>query len=475
MESAPDGGYVQILNYQDHFMKFLVLRPLKSKRASEVAYNLTESDIFTLIGAPCILQSDIGQEFVALVLSKLKRMWPHLRIVYGHARHPQSQGSVERSNQDVKQMLIAWTIDSNTTKWAEGLRFVQLHKNSSPHRNLQNKSPYEILLGEKPRMGLQKTVPPKEVSDQLTMEELEAALREMIGPDADDGKVTATTADTELEAALREMVGLDADDGEVAPATANIELEAVATADTEQERAAADFENQQAETTHSTGPYNVSDMDTDVDPEEIAREKTGHQEEDELQETEDDKRLTDNAPAETGDRQSYTCDDSCPGPIAEHITNIGLCHEEAARGQQKSQNQMMASSNANLPSLAVGDCVLLPVSEFNRGRLDTRNIPQGVSEVTEHGSYHAATRHGVVNTTYSRNQLQLPDLEDTVPEVHSFCKIASLHSALSGQSYSKCFCQSACNSRQCACKKSGTLCHSHCHPQNSKCKNKQLW
>ena len=170
------------------------------------------------------------------------------------------------------------------------------------------------------------------------------------------------------------MVGLDADDGEVAPATANIELEAAATADTEQERAAADFENQQAETTHSTGPYNVSDMDIDVDLEEMAREKTGHQEEDELQETEDDKRLTDNAPAETGDRQTYICDDSCPGPIAEHITNIRLCHKEVARGQEKSQNQMMASSNAKLPSLPSASCVQVQQGEtwwtkYSMGRI----------------------------------------------------------------------------------------------------------
>ena len=150
-------------------------------------------------------------------------------------------------------------------------------------------------------MGLQKTVLPKEVSDQLTTEE-------------------------ELEAVLQEhlMVGPDADNGEVAPATADIELEAVTTTDTEQERA-ADFENQQAETC-SIGPYNISDMDVDVDPEEIAREKTG--EEDELQETEDDKRLTDNAAAETCDRQMHTSDDSSPGPIAEHITNIRLCRKD---------------------------------------------------------------------------------------------------------------------------------------------------
>ena len=137
----------------------------------------------------------------------------------------------------------------------------------------------------------------------------------------------------------------------------------------------------------------------------------------------------------------------------------------------------MALSNAKLPSLAVGDCILLPVSEVDRGRLDTRNIPGVVSKVTEHGSYRIATSHGVVNTTYSRNQLQrsdcqLLDLEDSIPEVHLFRKIASLHSTLGGQGYSKCFCQSACNLRRCACRKGGALCHSHCHPQNSKCKIK---
>ena len=35
MKSAPDGGYVQILKHQDHFTKFHVLRPMKSKKASE--------------------------------------------------------------------------------------------------------------------------------------------------------------------------------------------------------------------------------------------------------------------------------------------------------------------------------------------------------------------------------------------------------------------------------------------------------
>ncbi|XP_070172885.1 KRAB-A domain-containing protein 2-like [Littorina saxatilis] len=210
MESSPDGGFVHILNYQDHFTKFLVLRPLKSKRAAEVAYN------FTMIGAPCILQSDNGREFVASVVDELKNMWQNLRIVHGRARHPQSQGSVERSNADVKQMLIAWTIDNGTSNWSEGLRFVQLQNNSSPHRNLQNKTPYEVLFGEKPRLGLQNTFLPKEVADVLTTEEeLESAIREMTGTEEVDDEamamavpeITGPEGVTDEAMAIPELIG----------------------------------------------------------------------------------------------------------------------------------------------------------------------------------------------------------------------------------------------------------------------------
>ena len=47
-------GFRYILNYQDHLTKFVVLRPLKRKRAEEVAHHLL--DIFCLFGAPNIIQ-----------------------------------------------------------------------------------------------------------------------------------------------------------------------------------------------------------------------------------------------------------------------------------------------------------------------------------------------------------------------------------------------------------------------------------
>ena len=69
-QSHPDGEYKFIMVYQDHLTKFVVLRALKTKRAEEVAYKLV--DIFTLLGAPTVLQSDNCREFANNVVSSLK-------------------------------------------------------------------------------------------------------------------------------------------------------------------------------------------------------------------------------------------------------------------------------------------------------------------------------------------------------------------------------------------------------------------
>ncbi|XP_035228997.1 KRAB-A domain-containing protein 2-like [Stegodyphus dumicola] len=92
MQSNPEGEFKFILNYQDHLMKFILLRALKSKRA-EVVYQLL--DVFTTIGTPSMLQSDNGREFANQVINELKNMWPELKLVHGKPRYSQSQGSVD--------------------------------------------------------------------------------------------------------------------------------------------------------------------------------------------------------------------------------------------------------------------------------------------------------------------------------------------------------------------------------------------
>ena len=88
MQSQADKDYKFIFVYQDHLTKFVQLRSLKTKTAEEVAYVLL--DIFTIFGAPSILQSDNGREFSNRVIEEVCAMWPELKIVHGKSRHSQS-------------------------------------------------------------------------------------------------------------------------------------------------------------------------------------------------------------------------------------------------------------------------------------------------------------------------------------------------------------------------------------------------
>ena len=85
MQSQPDGSYKIILNYQDHLTKMVILRPLQSKTAEEVAYQLV--DIFCLQGAPSILQSDNGREFTNKLIQNVLELWPECHLVHGKPRH----------------------------------------------------------------------------------------------------------------------------------------------------------------------------------------------------------------------------------------------------------------------------------------------------------------------------------------------------------------------------------------------------
>ena len=80
MQSQPDGDLKWILVYQDHLTKFVQLRPVTSKRAPKIAYQLL--DIFSIFGAPSILQSDNGGDFVNSVITELSVMWNGLKIVH---------------------------------------------------------------------------------------------------------------------------------------------------------------------------------------------------------------------------------------------------------------------------------------------------------------------------------------------------------------------------------------------------------
>lgn len=175
-QSLPDEDYKFILHYKEHLTKFSFFRPLKCKKASEVAMELLH--IFLTFGAPHVLQSDNGREFTAGIINELSSLWPDLILVNGRPRYPQSQGSVERGNCTLKNSLVAWMRDNKTAAWRHGLVFVQWGVNTTYHEAIKM-TPYEAVFGQKARIGLATKVP-RELLEKITTGTLEEDMLDML-------------------------------------------------------------------------------------------------------------------------------------------------------------------------------------------------------------------------------------------------------------------------------------------------------
>ncbi|XP_051164968.1 SCAN domain-containing protein 3-like [Leptopilina boulardi] len=113
-------------------------------------------------------------------------------MVHGKPRHSQSQGSVERYNQDVRDMLVSWMADNKTKKWSEGLRFIQSKKNRALHTGIKV-SPYEAMFGCSQKIGLgDSQLLEEDYASMTTEEELEELLS---APNTEDQSADNSTED----------------------------------------------------------------------------------------------------------------------------------------------------------------------------------------------------------------------------------------------------------------------------------------
>ena len=104
-----------LLVLKDHFSRFVVLRPLMNKSALHVAVEI--DFICSIIGYPCVFQTDNGGEFKKELLACLKNLNPFMYSVKGRPRTPKQQGSVKRSNSTIKSIIARMVFHlQNTTE-----------------------------------------------------------------------------------------------------------------------------------------------------------------------------------------------------------------------------------------------------------------------------------------------------------------------------------------------------------------------
>jgi transposase InsO family protein len=103
------------------------LRPLPSKEALPIVEHMRR--IFAEFGPCRVLHTDNGREFKNKHLEALCADW-NVKFVHGLPRKSSTQGSVERANQDIENIIMTWESHFKRNDWADNLPIFQLMKNN---------------------------------------------------------------------------------------------------------------------------------------------------------------------------------------------------------------------------------------------------------------------------------------------------------------------------------------------------------
>ena len=461
MQSMAKGSFKWIMVYQDHLTKFCVLRPLTSKRAAEVAYQLV--DIFLLFGAPAVLQSDNGSEFTAEVITELKQVWPLLNLVHGKPRHPQSQGSVERANGDIKDMLVAWMADNSSQDWTMGIRFVQFSKNSAHHSGI-NRSPYAAMFGSEAKVGLTSSSLPNEVIQRLQSEEDLLTLlnnpSDNTPPPSEDSTSTNPTPTDETSLSS----------SPASPSQPDIDSSFTLQIDQSQDTLDTDTPQNSPVPVAVTARPTTQPLTIEIHAETLPPSPCSPS-----------PPVLSLQPATFQASQEF----SQPPPLSPapdslnlRLQNIAQQRQDARIAQVSQAERMVKRSKVDLKAGAVGDNVAVPIPLVDRGRGDPRNILGVIIDRDENEQYRIATKSGILRSRYSRNQfdlcqqrlLQLQDMNQD--KLVSLREAVTQSSAGGGQGFVKCSCATKqCQTNRCKCFKAKLKCNSRCH-NSLTCKNK---
>nr|BDT63497.1 MAG: integrase-like protein [Sesarmops intermedium nimavirus] len=516
-------GYCYILHYQDHFTKFSILVALHSKQTTEVSKHLYE--IFTLMGAPKILQCDNGKEFIGAPLkTMMKRFWPRTKLVHGSPRHPQSQGSVEKANGDIKRMLSGLMREKKTC-WVDLLKQVQWTKNMVNHRVI-GMSPYEAVFG-------QKHVSPMKISEQeetddedqegIEQQQQQQPCNEQMEIDYynQDGVQPQQQQQQQQQQSREEEVTKERDDeNEYRLQPSDEEASVPEEGEVPQEREnefRLQLSDEEASAPEEEGEVPQGRDDDDEDefrlqlsdekasaPEEeeeeevpkernddaddedefrlqLSDEEVSNPDEEQKKETEDEQQLYDDEISiperEEAEEEN---DDALTTRSKQRLEHFIKIRQRVREGIERQATAMIQTTSSSLHP-EVNDCVNITVPHLDRPQKTSMQnivgIIVGIEEYKGHKLYNVATQHGCIRPLLSRNQFEICrrknviDVE-TVDRERILCirKIAAAEAKRGSEEPSSSFCRCAtdsCRTMRCLCRRSGVSCTERCqHGRN---------
>ena len=91
-------------------------------------------------------------------------------MVSGKPRHSESNGGIERRNRTVEEKVSNWMHENNSKHWAQSLPFIQWRCNTQIHRGIGNRTPYHLMFGQNPQVGISSLPISQELLESLATE-----------------------------------------------------------------------------------------------------------------------------------------------------------------------------------------------------------------------------------------------------------------------------------------------------------------
>lgn len=136
-----------VLTLQDQLTKYFVAVPLRNFTAATVINEFLKHWV-SYFGVPQNILTDKGTNFTSDLMKNFEKMLG-IKQITTTSFHPQSNGSLERSHQVLKDFLRHFC-NENANNWDEVIHFATLYYNTSKHEGT-NFSPCELVFGENAR------------------------------------------------------------------------------------------------------------------------------------------------------------------------------------------------------------------------------------------------------------------------------------------------------------------------------------